>query len=416
MAQHLEVFGAVSIEGPKWCGKTWTALNHANSVTYLMDPAGSYSNRTKARLDPALVLEGEQPHVLDEWQEVPSIWDAVRFDVDQRPGAGKYILTGSVTPPRSEYRHSGAGRISTVRMRSMSLFESGDSQGLISFASLFQGEPLAPFAAPIELKALIDLVIRGGWPQTLRLPIKGAGAVADEYLNAVVRNELFNKDSSRRSPAKLRKLLRSLARNNATTVTDKALSMYIDGAARQHQQAKEITLSRQTVAEYTDELKTIFVIEDIPAWDPSIRSRIRIRQSAKRVYTDPSLAVAALGVGRDHLLADMNTLGFMFENLCLRDLAVYADAMGGAIFHYRDNSGLEADAIVEFPDGAWGAFEIKLGEHQVDAAAKSLVRVKDKLIATGALPPSCLAVITGGGLGRTTANGVHVLPINALRP
>ena len=416
LTEYLKLFGAVSVEGPKWCGKTWTSLNHANSAAYIMDPAGDYSNKTRAALNPSLVLDGKAPHVIDEWQEVPGIWDAVRFDIDKTPGLGKYILTGSVTPQRESYKHSGAGRIAILRMRPMTLYESGDSVGAVSFASLFSGRKIRPFAADIDLIRLIDITIRGGWPQTLNLPITKAGSVSVEYINALLKNDLLSNGFSKRNPAKLHVLLRSLARNNATTVSEAALTADIDGEWRKEQGKNEINLSRNSVAEYTADLKRIFVIEDIPGWNPGIRSKTRIRMSAKMIFADPSLAIAALGVGRRRLLEDLNTFGFMFENLCLRDLCAYAEFHGGSLYHYRDNSNLEVDAIIEMQDGGWGAFEIKLGENQVEAAAQTLLRIKNKLVSNGAGEPSCLVVITGGGLGRKRKDGVYVVPVNALKP
>ena len=409
LREYLKLFSAVSVEGPKWCGKTWTSLNHANSITYIMDPAGNYSNKTRAELNPSLVLDGKIPHVIDEWQEVPGIWDAVRFNVDQKPDFGKYILTGSVTPPRISYKHSGAGRIAIVRMRPMTLYESGDSQASVSFASLFSGRKLNPFAADIDLMHLIDITIRGGWPQTLNLPIGKAGSVSVEYINALLKNDLFSWNFSKRNSVKLHTLLRSLARNNATTVNDTTLSRDISGG-------DEMMLSRNSIADYMGDLKRIFVIEEIPGWMPGIRSKTRIRMTGKLIFADPSLAIAALGIGRRRLLDDLNTYGFMFENLCLRDLYAYAEFYGASLYHYRDNSNLEVDAIVEMKDGAWGAFEIKLGENQVESAAKTLLRLREKIVSGGAKEPSCLAVITGGGLGRKREDGVYVIPVNALKP
>jgi len=413
--EYLKTFGAVCIEGPKWCGKTWTSLNHANSVTYIMDPAGNYSNRTLARINPALVLPGDAPHLIDEWQMVPGIWDAIRFDIDQNPGYGKYLLTGSALPPYDKYAHSGTGRIASIRMRPMTLFESMDSTGMISLGAIFAKEKFKPFMANIDLFQLIDITIRGGWPETLKLPIKKAGSVAAEYINAVVKNELFRDDQSKRDQIKLRKLLRSLARNNATTASIKTLSMDTDGTERQFQNEKEIHISRDSVTEYIKSLTEIFVIEEIPPWNPEIRSKAIMRQASKRIFSDPSLAVAALGANRERLAQDLKTFGFMFENLCLRDLAVYAGFYGGNIFHYHDNSELEIDAIVEMPDGAWGAFEVKLGEDQVETAANTLLRMSDKMVTAGAEPPACLVVITGGGIARLRDDGIYVLPVNAIR-
>ena len=408
LREYLKLFGAVSVEGPKWCGKTWTSLNHANSITYIMDPAGDYNNKTRAELNPSLVLEGKTPHVIDEWQEVPGIWDAVRFNVDQNPGFGKYILTGSVTPPRESYKHSGAGRIAIVRMRPMTLYESGDSDAAVSLISLFSGKKINPFTADIDLVHLIDITIRGGWPQTLNLPLEKAGSVSVEYINALLKNDLFNDNFSKRNSSKLHVLLRSLARNNATTVSDATLTRDIAG--------NDTMLSRNSIADYTADLKRIFVIEEIPGWMPGIRSKTRIRMSGKLIFADPSLAIAALGIGRQRLLEDLNSYGFMFENLCLRDLYAYAELHGASLYHYRDNSNLEVDAIVEMKDGAWGAFEIKLGENQVEGAAQTLLRLKKKIVSDGAREPSCLVVMTGGGLGWKREDGVYVIPVNALKP
>jgi len=413
--EYLKLFGAILIEGPKWCGKTWTSLNHANSVVFIMDPVGNYNNRTLARLNPALILPGDAPRLIDEWQEVPGIWDAVRFDVDQNPGFGKYILTGSVTPPEASYMHSGTGRIATLRMRPMSLFESQDSSGTISLGAIFNSERYEPFISEVDILRLIDLTIRGGWPETLKLPINKAGSVALEYINAIVKNEVPHEGNTKKDRAKLHKLLRSLARNNSTTATIKTLSTDTNGVLRQDQKEEDIVASRYVVADYIKHLKEIFVIDDIPPWNPEIRSKTIMRQAPKRIFTDPSLALAALGADRDRMLKDLNTFGFMFENLCLRDLSVYAAHYGGSVFHYRDNSDLEADAIIELPDGTWGAFEVKLGEEHVESAADTLLRLRDKMNAAGAEPPACLVIITGGGLAQVRDDGIYIAPINALR-
>jgi len=407
LSEYLKLFGAVSVEGPKWCGKTWTSLCHANSVSYIMDPAGNYSNKERALLDPSLILNGTLPRVIDEWQEVPGIWDAVRFDIDKTPGIGKYILTGSVTPPRESYKHSGTGRIAIIRMRPMTLFESGDSAQKVSFGQIFSGKKIKTFIADINLKKLIDITIRGGWPQTLNIPIEKAGYISIEYINALIKNDLFSNDFTKRNSVKLNVLLRSLARNNSTTVSETTLAADTIG---------DNTLSRNSVIEYITDLKRIFVIENIPGWNPGIRSKTRIRMSPKIIFADPSLAIAALGIERRHLLDDLNTYGLMFENLCLRDLSVYSEFYGGSLYHYRDNSNLEVDAIIEMKDGSWGAFEIKLGENQIDSAAQTLIRLKNKMISNGAKEPSCLTVITGGGFGRKREDGVYVIPINSLMP
>jgi predicted AAA+ superfamily ATPase len=296
----------------------------------------------------------------------------------------------------------------------MTLFESMDSTGTISLGSIFNKETFEPFMARIDLLQLIDITIRGGWPATLELPIDRAGSVAIEYINAIERNELFRPDQSKRDQVKLRRLLRSLARNDATTASIKTLSTDTTGVEMQFQSEREIAISRDSVTEYLKNLKEIFVIEEIPPWNPEIRSKAIMRQAAKRIFSDPSLAIAALGVNRERLLRDLKTFGFMFENLCLRDLAVYAGYYGGSVFHYHDNSELEVDAVVEMPDGSWGAFEIKLGEAQIETAANTLLRMRNKMTAAGAEPPACLAVITGGGIARIRDDAILVLPITAL--
>jgi len=413
--EYLQIFGAISIEGPKWCGKTWTALNHANSVTYIMNPAGNYQTKKRAMYDPTLILDRNIPQLIDEWQEVPGIWDAVRYDIDMNPGHGKYILTGSATPPKQGFLHSGVGRFAFLRMYPMTLSESGDSECIISFSSLFENPDIASFVADIDLQRLTALIVRGGWPEALILPENKAGYVAKEYIKAIYKNELFNDDFSKRNQGKLEMLLRSLARNNATTVNDETIIKDIEGSGDKMEKDTDRLISRSSIMAYIKDLKKIFMIEDIPAWGPEIRSKTRIRTSPKRIFADPSLAVAVLGVNAKRLLTDFNTLGFMFENLCLRDIAVYAGAMDGSLFHYRDNSNLEVDAIVELRDGTWAAFEIKLGEHSADVAAKTLLRLKDKLTERGARPPAFLAVITGGGIGVRREDGVYVIPINALK-
>ena len=413
--EYLQIFGAISLEGPKWCGKTWTALNHANSAAFIMDPADNYNNIVLAQLNPALLLPGAAPRIIDEWQEVPSIWDAVRFDIDQNPGRGKYILTGSVLPPQNSYLHSGTGRIATIQMRPMTLYESADSTGEISLEALFENEKFEPFMVSFDLVRLIDITIRGGWPETLSLPAEKGGNVAIEYINAIVKSEYFHERHTKRNQVKLRRLIRSLARNNATTTNVKALSMDIDGSDRENQNEEDILVSRNSVIEYIKDLRGIYIIEEIPPWNPEIRSKTIMRQTPKRVFTDPSLAIASLGINRERLLQDLKTFGFMFENLCFRDLAVYANYNGGTVFHYRDNSELEVDAIIEFPNGTWGAFEIKLGEEQIASAADTLKRVRDKMLAAGAKPPACLVVVTGGGIARIREDGVYITPINALK-
>ncbi|GHV93284.1 ATPase [Spirochaetia bacterium] len=405
----VKTFGAVSIVGPKWCGKTWTALRHANSVTYLMDPADNYSNRTRALLNPTLILQGKQPQLIDEWQEVPAIWDAVRFAVDQTPEAGQFLLTGSATPPKTAPLHSGAGRFARIKMMPMTLFESGDSTGKVSLEALFNDEKFAPSNADISLEDLIFLTARGGWPVNIGNYSKESLQIPFQYIDSVIANESFASDNPRRNPAKLKLLLRSLARNNTTIMKDSTI--YADMT-----NDKEESISRQNIAVYLDDLMKIFLIEEIPGWAPLLRSKTRIRMSPKKIFVDPSLAIAALGATPQKLLKDLNTFGLMFEGLCLRDLSVYAEVLNGSLYHYRDNAGLEVDAIIEIPGTDYGAFEIKLGAHRVEEGAKTLTRFRKKMTEAGAEAPKFLAVITGGGTAYIREDGIAVIPINSLRP
>lgn len=408
--RYLRIFGAVSIEGPKWCGKTWTALRHANSVTYLMDPTDGYGVLETARINPSLILGGEPPQAIDEWQEVVGIWDAVRFAVDQNPAKGQYLLTGSATPPFREPLHSGTGRIARLHMHTMSLFESGDSTGEVSLADIFAQKRVAPFLATMELEALVYLTARGGWPVNRNDYSKDALELARQYLRTLAGADISYPNGKRRNPAKVLRLLYSLARNNASMAKDSTLQKDTES------EFESDSVSRASVLSYLDSLKRLFVLEEIPAWNPLPRSKTKIRSAPKRLLTDPSLAVAALEISPERLIFDLNTFGFMFEGLCLRDLAVYSDAMDASLYHYRDNSGLEIDAIVETQDGNWGAFEIKLGAHRVDEAVGSLLRMRKKMTENGAKSPACMAVLTGGGLGQQREDGIYIVPINGLRP
>jgi predicted AAA+ superfamily ATPase len=403
---YLEIFGAISIEGPKWCGKTWTALNHANTARYLMDPSSGVNYRETAMTEPALILEGEEPVLIDEWQEVPRIWDAVRFAVDQKREKGRFLLTGSTKPPLEKVKHSGAGRIARIMMRPMTLFESGDSTGRVSFEKMMSGHGIEPSLAEIGLRDLIAVTARGGWPANLEVAPMNLQEIPLQYVETLAVSDISSGDR-RRDPVRVRTLLRSLARNNATIVSNATIRKDIIGA---HED-----LSPNTITEYISALLRLNVIEEIPGWNPGIRSKTRIRMSPKKVFVDPSLAIAALAVSIDDLVFDLNTFGFMFENLCLRDLSCYAEALGGRVYHYRDSNGLEADAIVELRGGAWGAFEIKLGEHRIEEGVGSLIALKEKMEKEGARPPSCLCVLTGGGLAHKRDDGIYIVPLNALK-
>lgn len=413
---HLRLFGALSIQGPKWCGKTTTALHHANSVTYLGDPAANYSNRRRATLDPAYALQGDIPHLIDEWQEAKGIWDAVRFSCDQHRRKGMYILTGSsVLAKDDQPAHTGTGRIERLTMRTMSLMETGDSTGETSLRSLFDPDARVSCDSAMTLDRLVDLVARGGWPDAIGITGRDALVLPRSYIRNIAEDDISRIDNIRRDPAKALKLMQSLARNESTLAKRATLVADASSLDRTTGRSDDPTMSGSTFDDYMDALRRVQVIEDQPAWDPALRSPIRIRAAKKRHFADPSLAVAAMGATQDTLLADLKTFGNLFEALCVHDLRVYAQAMDARVFHYRDSNGLEADAIVERADGSWGAFEMKLGPDQEEEAAAHLLRLRDKLAEHGQRPPACLAIICGiPGFGYTRPDGVHVIPIDRL--
>jgi predicted AAA+ superfamily ATPase len=406
--RYLNIFGAISIEGPKWCGKTWTALTHANSVRFIMNPSASVNYRELARNEPALLLEGEEPVLIDEWQEVPSLWNAVRFAVDQGQKQGRFLLTGSTKPLRDDALHSGAGRMARVRMRPMTLFESGISTGKVSLSEILEGEKMQTSINEIPLKKLISVTCRGGWPANLDIEETESTEIPRQYIETLTRVDMSQIDDVRRDPARIKRLLRSFARNNASIVSNATLRKDL---LEDHEE-----LSPNTISAYISALSRLYVIEEIPAWNPEIRSRTRIRTSPKRVFVDPSLAVAALNIGPENLLLDLNTFGFMFENLCIRDLLCYAEAVDGEVYHYHDDNDLEVDVVIETKGGKWSAFEIKLGEHRIGEAVSSLLKLLEKVESKGGRPPTALCVITGGGLSWQREDGIRVIPINALAP
>jgi predicted AAA+ superfamily ATPase len=404
----LRAFGAVCVEGSKWCGKTWTSLNHANSVYYVGDPAGNYQNRRLAELDPLYALEGDTPHLIDEWQEVPGLWDAARFAIDRSREKGRFILTGSSVPPNRSTLHSGTGRIYQLKMRPMSLSESGDSKASVSLAKLFAGE-LGRHKETVTLDKIIWLAVRGGWPGILNLDEKSALELPHHYISQTARQDMSQVDGKKRNPHKVERLLRSLARNNMTMVSNRTLIKdTLESNSTQ-------IFSEPTLISYLGALKKLFVIEELPAWAPKLRATAKVRISSKKHFVDPSLAIAALGASPQQLKADLNTFGFMFENLALRDLKIYAEALGAQVFHYHDDENLEVDAVIEMPDGEWAALEVKLGVTEADKAASSLLRFKRKLMEKEGKPPTFLAVICGVcDFSYSREDGVLVIPLTAL--
>lgn len=408
--EYLKVFGAVCIEGPKWCGKTWTSSYHCNSEIFMGDPAGNFQNRQLAELSPALVLEGETPRLIDEWQEVPPIWDAVRYQVDQSAEKGQFILTGSATPNHKGILHSGAGRIGKLRMRTMSLYESGDSSGKVSLEALCRGKIATALTGEVDLKNLIALIIRGGWPGAIQLPVEQAALLPTEYLNAVIDDDVFHIDGIRRNKTKLRLLLRSLARNETTTATNKTLKNDI-------KEVDDEDIDVETVKEYLDLFERLFLTDNQPPFSAGIRSSVRVKQAVKRHFSDPSLACALLKVTPTSLLGDLETLGFLFEALCERDLKIYAESFGGSLYHYQDYHSREIDAVIELPDGQWCAFEIKLGANQIDTAAENLLLIQKEIAADPkGKPPAVLCVLCGmSNAAYRRPDGVFVVPLTALK-
>lgn len=409
--EYLSAFGAVCIEGPKWCGKTWTSAQHSKSEIYIGDPANNFQNRQLAELSPELVLTGEAPRLIDEWQEVPPLWDAVRYKVDQTAEKGQFILTGSATPNHKGVLHSGAGRIAKLRMRPMSLYESGDSSGQVSLEKLCHGEVATAMTGEVYLTKLIELIIRGGWPGSLGLPLKQAMLLPAEYLNAVIDDDVYRIDGIRRDTQKMRLLLRSLARNESTTVTNRTLMRDIKAV-------DDEDIDGDTVSAYLDIFKRLFITDNQPPFAAGIRSSVRIKQAEKRHFSDPSLACALLRATPAGLIGDLETLGFLFESLCERDLRIYAESFDANLYHYQDYQNQEIDAVIELTDGQWCAFEIKLGANQIDIAAENLLKIKRQIEEDPrGKPPAALCVLCGmSNAAYRRADGVFVVPITALKP
>lgn len=408
--EYLSTFGAVCIEGPKWCGKTWTSSHHSKSEIYIGDPANNFQNRQLAELSPALVLEGAAPRLIDEWQEVPPLWDAVRYKVDQTVQKGQFILTGSATPNHKGILHSGAGRIGKLRMRPMSLYESGDSCGKVSLEKLCHGELTPAMTGEVDIKKLIELILRGGWPGSLGLPVEQAMLLPAEYLNAVIDDDVYRIDGVKRDTQKMRLLLRSLARNESTTVTNKTLMKDI-------KVVDDEDIDGNTVAAYLDIFKRLFITDNQPPFSTQIRSSVRVKQAEKRHFCDPSLACALMKATPSGLLGDLETLGFLFEALCERDLRIYAESFDASLYHYQDYNGQEIDAVIELADGQWCAFEIKLGANQIDIAAANLLKIKKQMSEdTNGKPPAVLCVLCGmANAAYQRPDGVFVVPITALK-
>lgn len=407
--EYLEIFGAVSIEGPKWCGKTWASLNHANSMVLLDED----ENREKAKLSLDLILDEEKPELIDEWNIIPEVWDAVRRKCDETTKKGNYILTCSTKLTDEEQKekihHSGAGRIGKIQMHTMSLYESGDSTGKASIQEMLKGTLRNQLNDKITLEKLANLIIRGGWPSNIKTPEDKIGIIPKSYIEAILDKDI--NDDKKRDKNKMSMLLKSLARNESTIANKKTLLKDIEQCANE----KEIIESRMTIDDYLDVLNRLHITENQNAYSENYRSPNRLGKSVKRHFTDPSLACACLDLTKDKIINDLKTFGFMFEALVERDLKIYMEYLGGKLFHFRDNvTGLEVDSILEFSDGEYAAVEIKLGFHEVDDAKKSLMNFYNNM----AKKPKFMCVVVGftDVIAKDPETGIYIVPITALKP
>ncbi len=408
----MRIYGAVCVEGPKWCGKTWTSRNHSASASFIGDPAGNFMNKQLAELDPVLVLEGESPRLIDEWQVVPSIWDAVRHKVDQVAEKGQYILTGSSTPITKGKLHGGSGRIGKISMRTMSLFETGKSSGSVSIMDLFSDRFTSKNVQDVRLDDLIEYVVRGGWPGNQELNLDEAMQIPADYLRNVPE-DMERSDGRKRDQRKVRSLLRALGRAESNMTSKKTLQKDMEEYAEDKDAAYDASV--ETITDYLDCFRRLFLIEDQPSFENKLRSSIKALKKPKRHFVDPSLAVAAMGATPATLKSDLNTFGYLFEALCVRDLRIYSQGYNARIYHYHDERDNEADAVLELEDGRWGLFEIKVGFNQVEEAAKELINLRDKFNAETGSDPSFLCVICGmTNAAYKRPDGVFVVPITAL--
>lgn len=410
LERRLAGVGAVLIEGPKWCGKTTTAAQHANTVLYFDDPAEIKQNIRMADINPKALLKGEPPLLIDEWQIAPKLWDAIRFEVDHRPGPGHFILTGSAVPASTEEtHHSGTGRFAWLTMRPMSLFESGESTGDVSLGALFAGTEVSGMSN-LSLEDIAYLICRGGWPYSTTLDGDLALDQVKYYYDGVTRSDISRVDGVSRNAELTKRLMRSYARHQGAQAT-------IATIAEDIRASDSASADPQTISSYIDALKKIFVIEDSLAWNPNLRSKSAIRSSDTRYFIDPSIAVAALGIGPQDLMDDLNTMGLLFETLCVRDLRVFADALDGQVYHFRDRTGLECDAVLHLRNGSYGLIEVKLGgDKLIEEGAKTLKMLADRIDTDRMKSPSFLMVLTATGrFAYRREDGVCVVPIGSLR-
>ena len=408
---YLKLFGAVCIEGPKYCGKTWAGRYHANSEILLHEKSGEPSNNVElAKMLPKLILEGEKPKLIDEWQEATNLWDDIRADVDRTGLKGQYILTGSSTPNRKGISHSGAGRFGKIHLRTMSLFESGDSTGDISLKDLCNNKFEQKLTGEVDLRHLAGLIIRGGWPGNLSYSPKDASEIVDEYIKLIIDDDLTRLDGINRDKHKVKLLLKSLARNESTTVSNMTLKKDISDVDNED-------IDIDTIASYLSALDKLYLLDNDEPFSTNIRSSIRVKQAEKRHFADPSMACTLLNIREeDKLINDLNTFGFLFEAMVERDIKIYADSFNAKCFHYQDYQSREIDSVIELENGEWCAFEIKLGANKIDEAAENLLKLKNEIEKENGKVPSVLCVVCGlSPAAYQRPDGIYVVPITALK-
>lgn len=411
LEKKLKGKGAVLIQGPKWCGKTTTAEKISNSILYMAKPEDKEQNLTLADINPSLLLKGETPRLIDEWQIAPKLWDAIRFEVDHRDDEGQFVLTGSAVPAdMDEVEHTGTGRFAWLKMRPMSLFESGESNGSVSLGDLFNNSSKITGINELSLEDVAYLCCRGGWPRSIFMDKEIALEQAFDYYDAIVNSDISRVDGVARNPERAKNLMKSYARNIGSQASNETLKNDMINN-------DSFSLDVDTVLSYINALKKIFVIEESPAWNPNLRSKVAIRTSNTRYFVDPSIAVATLGIGPNDLINDLNTFGLIFETLCIRDLRVYAESLNGSVYHYRDASDLECDAVVHLRNGSYGLIEIKLGgDKLIESGAENLVNMKNKIDTEKMKNPSFLMVLTATGkYAYQREDGVYVVPIGCLK-
>ena len=408
---YLKLFGAISIEGPKYCGKTWAGRYHSKSEILLHKTTGEQSNNVElAKMSPSIVLEGEKPRLIDEWQEATNLWDEIRIDVDKSGLKGQYILTGSSTPNRKGIAHSGAGRYGKIHLRTMSLYESGDSTGDISLEDLCNNNFKGKATGEVDLRNLARLIIRGGWPGNIEYSAKDASEAVEEYINLIIDDDLYRLDGINRDKHKVRLLLKSLARNESTTVSNMTLKKDIN-----EKDNEDIDID--TLASYLNALDKLFLLDNDEPFSANVRSSVRVKQSEKRHFADPSIACSLLNIKEENrLINDLETFGFLFEAMVERDLKIYADSFNAKCYHYQDYQDKEIDSVIELENGEWCAFEIKLGANQIEKAASDLVSLKKQIENENGKAPSVLCVICGlTNAAYQRPDGVYVVPITALK-